>query len=174
MSDFSLIKQYIAEVPDFPRPGINYKDITPLLANPAAMNQVAAGLVAAADRYNVEALVGIESRGFIFGAWLASRSELPLVLARKSGKLPRQTVQEGYGLEYGTDQIEIHKTDIQSDTRYAIVDDLIATGGTSRATQTLITRLGGTVACCLFVIELASLNGREMLDRQPVASLVVY
>ena len=164
----------IHEVPDFPEPGVNFKDITPLLANPSALHHVVERFAAVVQRHSVDALVAIESRGFIFGAALSQRIEKPLVLARKPGKLPREVASEPYQLEYGTTAIEVHQADILPGRRYAIVDDVIATGGTAQATSKLVGRLGGNVVCCVFLIELTFLAGRDVLGNLPVESLISY
>ncbi|MDD9934095.1 MAG: adenine phosphoribosyltransferase [Myxococcales bacterium] len=176
MSDDRLdaIRDVIRDVPDFPKPGIMFKDITPLLADPRAFNLC---LDLMAERYDAvpfDAIVGIESRGFIFGAALASRMRKAFVPARKPGKLPAQTYQVEYELEYGTDAVEMHKDAITQGERALIVDDLIATGGTAWATGELIRRLGGEVIGAAFVVELSFLKGRERLAPMDTFSLVDY
>lgn len=167
------LEEFIRNVPDFPKKGIGFKDITTLLKNPEAyhesldaMQKVLAG--------KVDVIVGIEARGFIFGAALADRLGVSFVLARKPGKLPAETVREEYALEYGTDALEIHKDAITSGQSTAIVDDLLATGGTAAATGRLVEKLGGTVHCFLFLIELAFLHGRDKLKGHRVEALIRY
>ncbi len=169
-----LIKNRIRDVPDFPKPGILFKDITPLLADATAFSVCIDLLAERLQAHKAEALVGIESRGFIFGAALAVRMGLPLELVRKPGKLPYKTHGLSYDLEYGSDRIEIHIDAIRDGVRYAVVDDLIATGGTASATAELIELHRGKVACCAFVIELGFLEGRKRLGDRPIESLLTY
>lgn len=164
----------IRDVPDFPRAGVLFKDITPLLENPAAFAEVIAQLAARLRPHAPTALVAIESRGFLFGAPLALALGLPLVLVRKPGKLPRQTQRVDYALEYGVDVLEIHADAVSRGGRYAIVDDVLATGGTAAAVARLLEELGGTVACHAFLIELSFLAGRARLGTAAVESLVAY
>lgn len=166
------IQALIKDVPDFPKPGIVFKDITPLLTNAAAFSAITDYLVERAAAHQADALLAIESRGFIFGAALADRAGLPMHLVRKRGKLPRATVSVEYELEYGTDHVEIHADAIEAGGRYLIVDDVIATGGTAAAVAELIAKQGGAVAACLFVLELGFLNGRSRLDGLSVDSLL--
>lgn len=170
----SEIKALIRDVPDFPEQGIVFKDITPLLADPAGFSAVIDQLAERADSYHADAILGIESRGFIFGAALAKQMALPLHLVRKKGKLPCATVSVAYELEYGVDHLEIHSDVIEAGARYLIVDDVIATGGTAEATGRLIEQQGGTVAALAFVIELLFLSGRDKLGSWPVESLISY
>jgi adenine phosphoribosyltransferase len=168
------LKRLIHDVPDFPKPGIVFKDITPLLADPEGfgytVDLLADRLVAA----GAQEILAIESRGFIFGAAVAARLSIPLQLVRKPGKLPRRTVGQDYALEYGSDRVEVHQSVIKKGTRYAIVDDLIATGGTAAATTRLVLRHSAQIACCAFVIELNFLRGREQLNGCRVESLLHY
>ena len=168
------IHELIVDVPDFPKPGIVFKDLTPLLADADAFDSVIDLLAAHTAAAHADGLLAIESRGFIFGAALAARLRRPLLLVRKHGKLPRETVSAEYDLEYGTDHVEIHRDAIVAGRRYAIVDDLIATGGTAAATAQLVRRQQAEVAACLFVVELSFLNGREKLGDCDVHSLVRY
>lgn len=168
------IATVIRNIPDFPKPGIQFKDITTLVLNPEALRQVVDTL---AERYAVnkpDAIVGIESRGFIFGSALAYVMGIPLVLARKPGKLPAETIKESFNLEYGTDTVEMHIDAIKPGARVLIVDDLLATGGTVAAVVRLVERLGGTVTEAAFVVELPPLKGREKLAPLPVFSLVSF
>jgi adenine phosphoribosyltransferase len=168
------IKALIVDVPDFPKPGIVFKDITPVLANPAAF-KAAIGLLAQRGRdLNCEAVLAIESRGFILGAPLALELGLPLQLVRKRGKLPRAALKVSYELEYGVDHLEIHADAIRRGGRYLIVDDVIATGGTAAAVAGLVAQQGATVAACLFLVELTFLAGRAKLGGVDVVSLISY
>jgi adenine phosphoribosyltransferase len=166
------LRAYIRDVPNFPRPGIVFKDITPLLQSPAALRAAVAGLAARAER--PDAVVAIESRGFVFGTGLALHWGVPLVPARKFGKLPGKTIRETYALEYGEDRLELHADALQQGQRVAIVDDLLATGGTAAATIRLVERLGARVDVLLFVIELEGLGGRERLAPARVEALLDY
>lgn len=168
------IQALIRDVPDFPQPGILFKDITPLLADPAGFAAVIDRLAEIARSHSAEAILGIESRGFIFGAALASHLKLPLQLVRKKGKLPCATASIEYELEYGVDHLEVHTDAVSRGTRYLIVDDLVATGGTAEATGKLVNQQGGQVAAYAFVIELSFLNARERLSEWPVESLIRY
>ena len=168
------ISSYVRDVPDFPKPGILFRDITPLLANAAAFGAAIDHFAAVVEPLRVDALVAIESRGFIFGAALAQKLGLPLLLVRKPGKLPRRTVSVSYQLEYGSDRVEMHADEIVAGARYAVIDDVIATGGTAVAAAELVEKQGGTVACCAFLIELDFLKGRERLGSRTVESLLHY
>jgi adenine phosphoribosyltransferase len=167
------LKTYIRAVPDFPKPGIMFRDITPLLADGAALRSVVDTI---AERYRgrVDMVLGIESRGFIIGAPVAYAMGVGLALVRKPGKLPSHTYSAAYALEYGTDSLEIHSDAFGHPCRVLIVDDLLATGGTASAAVQLVERLGGEVVACAFVIELTALNGRERLGRCPAMSLIEY
>jgi adenine phosphoribosyltransferase len=167
------IKALIKDVPDFPKPGIIFKDITPLLAEPQAFGAIVDHLAAKSTALRADGILAIESRGFIFGAALADRVDLPLHLVRKRGKLPRATVSVEYALEYGTDHVEVHKDSIAKGGRYLVVDDVIATGGTAAAVAKLVAQQGGAVAACLFVLELGFLGGRSRLDGVAVDSMFV-
>lgn len=162
----------IRDVPDFPKPGIVFKDIAPLLAHPEGLRSVSALLAADLESYNIESIVGIESRGFLFGAGLAMTMGVGLELARKAGKLPFETISQSYELEYGTDTIEMHTDAVVAGRRYAVVDDLVATGGTAAATCQLIEKQGGIVAVCGFIIELSFLPWREKLGDRPTEILM--
>ncbi len=168
------LKAAIRDVPDFPRPGILFKDITPLLAQPRAFHTIVEMLAERVQARGAQAIVAIESRGFLFGAALATRLSLPLQLVRKPGKLPYETVSVSYELEYGSDRVEIHVDAIEAGKPYAVVDDLIATGGTAAAASDLVEMQRGVVACCAFVIELGFLNGRERLGQRPVETLLTF
>jgi adenine phosphoribosyltransferase len=168
------IKSLIVDVPDFPKPGIVFKDITPVLANPAAFKAVTEHLAEHAAGLQCDAVLAIESRGFLVGAPLAQRLGLPLHLVRKRGKLPRAAITVRYELEYGFDHLEMHSDAVKRGGRYFIVDDVIATGGTAAAVASVVARQGATVAACLFLIELNFLAGREKLAGLPVVSLITY
>jgi adenine phosphoribosyltransferase len=161
-------------VPDFPKPGIVFKDITPVLENPAAFRAATDLLAQRCEGLGADGILAIESRGFIFGAALAQRVGLPLELVRKRGKLPRRSLSVSYALEYGVDHLEIHEDALKRGGRYLIVDDVIATGGTAAAVADLVVRQGGTVAACVFLIELTFLSGRAKLGDQNVVSLISY
>jgi len=167
------IQSRIRDVPDFPKPGILFKDVTPLLGDGPAF-RIVTDLLAEKVRARLpELIVGIESRGFIFGAALAERLGVGFVPVRKPGKLPFRTTRETYALEYGTDALEMHE-DAVDQRRCLIVDDLLATGGTASATARLVERLGGTVEGFAFVIELDFLKGRARLGDRPVHALIHY
>ena len=174
MADADWLKGRIRDVPDFPTPGILFRDLTPLLGDPEALRFAVDTL---ADLYagrRVDKVVGIEARGFILAAPVAYRLGAGLVPVRKPGKLPWRTESEQYVLEYGTDRLEIHGDALEPGDSVLIVDDVIATGGTARATARLVERLGGTVAGLVFVVELTFLAGREKLEGYDVVSLVTY
>ena len=167
------LKSVIRDVPDFPKPGIVFKDITPVLADPGLLREVTAYF---AERYagQVDAVVGMESRGFIFGTPIALALNAAFVPARKPGKLPYERISEEYALEYGTARLDMHIDAVKPGQRVLIVDDLIATGGTAAATARLVERLGGVVVGMAFVIELTFLPGRAVLAPHAVESLVRY
>ncbi|MEN6357719.1 MAG: adenine phosphoribosyltransferase [Armatimonadota bacterium] len=168
------MKQIIRDVPDFPADGILFRDITPILQNPRAFNEVVGSIVECVKPMKPDVIVGIESRGFILGAPVALELGLGFVPVRKKGKLPWETVQAEYDLEYGTNTVEIHKDAIEPGMRVAIVDDLLATGGTAKAAVQLVEELGGTVTGLSFIIELLFLKGRKSLNNYEVCSLVRY
>ena len=168
------LERLIHDVPDFPTPGILFRDITPLLLDRGALRAVTLRL---ADRYRsegIDKIAAIESRGFIFGAPLAIELGCGLVPVRKLGKLPRATASRVYVLEYGTNHLEIHVDAVRPGERVLVVDDLLATGGTAGATVELVEELGGTVAGVAFLIELTALGGREALGGRDVFSLISY
>jgi len=168
------LKRFIRDVPDFPKPGIVFKDITPLLRDPEAFRAAVDGLGERFAPSEYDRIVAIESRGFIFGAALALRTGKSFVPVRKPGKLPYRTESMSYELEYGTDAIEIHVDAVEKEERILIVDDLLATGGTVAATAKLVEKLGACVAGCAFVIELAFLEGRQAISRYRAESLIRY
>jgi adenine phosphoribosyltransferase len=168
------IKKSIRNVSDFPKPGIQFKDITTLLQNLDAFGETIDFFYNTFKNENIDVIVGIESRGFIFAAPLSLKLGCKFALARKPGKLPYNTISEEYELEYGTDAIEMHKDAIIDGDRVLIVDDLLATGGTANATGSLVKRLNGKIISYAFVIELVELNGAGLLDVNSVYSIVKY
>ena len=168
------IDDYIVTIPDFPQPGIMFRDVTSVVQDPEGLRLSIDGLAGLLEGVDFDVIVGTESRGFVFGMPLAYKLGKGFVMARKEGKLPRETVSRSYDLEYGTATVEIHKDAIKPGQRAVIVDDLIATGGSSEATCRLVEELGGTVAKVIFLIELKGLNGREKLKDYDVASLQAY
>jgi len=167
-------ERLIRDVPDFPKPGIVFKDIAPLLGDGDAWREVLDALTALVGAMAPDKIAGVESRGFLFCAPLADRLGKGMVLVRKPGKLPWQTVREQYALEYGSDAIEIHVDAVQPGERVVIVDDVLATGGTAAATRRLVERVGGVVVGYAFMVELGFLGGRDRLGDIPVASLYRY
>ena len=172
-ADLDRIRALIRDIPDFPQPGIIFRDITPLLADAAAFRATIEAM-AAPYRDHVDVIVAVESRGFIFGAPLAYALDTGLVPVRKRGKLPFDTLHEEYALEYGSNVLEIHEDAVRGGQRVLLVDDLLATGGTVRAAANLIRRLGGELVGACFLAELSALDGRSVLEGLPVTSLVVY
>ncbi|MBL7647303.1 MAG: adenine phosphoribosyltransferase [Candidatus Hydrogenedentes bacterium] len=168
------LAQHIRNVPDFPKPGIQFKDITTLLLVPEAFRYVIGQFKARYTELQVDAIVGVDARGFIFAASLAHEMGLPLITARKKGKLPADTIAEEYELEYGTAIVEMHRDSVKPGDSMVIIDDLLATGGTVGAVVRLIERLGGRVTEAAFVVELPPLGGRKRLDPVPVHSLVEF
>jgi adenine phosphoribosyltransferase len=170
----SEIQALIRDVPDFPKPGIIFKDITPLLAEPNGFRAAIDELAKLVEPLRADGVLAIESRGFIFGAALAQRVALPLQLVRKRGKLPRKSISMQYSLEYGVDHLEMHTDAVRAGGRYLIVDDVIATGGTAEAVAKMVASQGAQVAACVFLIELEFLHGRSRLGRNEVISLITY
>jgi len=168
------LRQFIRDVPDFPQPGVLFRDITPLLGSQTAFRQVIDTLAELVAEDGYEAIVGIESRGFLFGAPLAYRLDVPFVPVRKAGKLPAPVMSVEYALEYGTSQLDIHKDALTAGQRVAIVDDVLATGGTALATAHLVELLGGNVGAILFLAELSLLGGRERLQGYNIKALLKY
>lgn len=168
------ISEYVRAIPDFPKPGILFRDITPLLASPDAFASAVDQLTEAISTYQPDVIAGIESRGFIFGVPVAQRLGLPFVPIRKPGKLPGETVGVSYELEYGTDRLEMHCDAVDNGQRVVIIDDLLATGGTAAAAAQLIEAAGGVVSGLGFVIELKGLNGRLRIGNERCASLLTY
>ena len=168
------LKDFIANVPDFPKAGIQFKDITPLMANGDAYRFATSQMIEFARERKAELIVGPEARGFIFGCPVATELKIGFAPVRKPGKLPREAVEYNYALEYGSNTLCMHKDAIKSEQRVLIVDDLLATGGTVEATVKLIEQLGGIVVGCAFLIELDELNGRKTLTGYDILSLIHY
>ena len=166
------LRAFLRDVPDFPKPGIVFKDITPLLASPEAMQHCIDLMVDVAKSDDIDRVVAVESRGFLFGVPLAMRLGKGFTPIRKPGKLPWRTKRIEYALEYGTDAIEIHDDGVEPGERVLVVDDLLATGGTMKAACDLIDSVGGVVAGCLVIVELCFLAGREKLAPHPVHALL--
>ena len=168
------LKDYVVSIPDFPEPGIIFRDITSILQDAEGLHLAIDQLQSALEGIDFDVIAGTESRGFIFGMPLAYNLGKPFVLVRKKGKLPRETIEETYDLEYGTATIEIHKDAVKPGQKVVLVDDLIATGGTIKAAAKLIERLGGEVVKMVFVMELAGLEGRKHLEGYDVFSAITY
>ena len=168
------VKDYIRTIPDFPKKGVMFRDVTTVLQDARGLELAVDALSGLLDGVEFDIIVGIESRGFLFGAPIAYKLKRPFVPVRKKGKLPFNTVEEKYSLEYGSAVIEMHSDAIKPGQRAVIIDDLIATGGTVRAAARLVERLGGTVAKAIFLIELPALGGRENLKEYEVESVVQF
>ena len=168
------LKTHIRHVPDFPKDGILFYDITTLLQDPSGLHAAIDSLTMPFTGQGIDLVVGIESRGFIFGAAVADRIGAGFVPIRKPGKLPSACVRESYALEYGTDTLEIHEDAVRKGQRVLIVDDLLATGGTARAAAHLVKRVGGTIHALAFLIELVTLNGRAKLAGEQVHASLQY
>jgi adenine phosphoribosyltransferase len=168
------LKARIRDVPDFPKPGILFKDVTPVLADPRLFGRVVNAMSAPFRGRHVNKVVGVEARGFLLGAPIALALHAGFAPARKPGKLPWKTVTERYALEYGEDGLQLHEDAVKPGDQVLIVDDLLATGGTAEATTRLVTKLGGEVVGYSFLISLDFLPGRERLDRQKVCALLSY
>lgn len=173
MKKLDYLKDLIGTVPNFPKPGINFLDITPLFLNPSELEKVIDNMAEFAKENNIDVIVGAESRGFLFAAPLSIKTNLPFVLARKPNKLPRETLKASYTLEYGSSTIEILKGDIKPGQRVLIVDDLLATGGTVGAIENIVNQAGAIVAGYTFLIELDFLKGRDTL-KAPAYSVLHY
>ena len=168
------IADYIAEIPDYPKPGVLFRDITTLLADGEAFHEAIEQMAAKVADLDFDVIIGSEARGFLFGTPLAYKLRKPFALVRKKGKLPRQTVSADYALEYGTATLEMHKDSIRPGQKVLIMDDLMATGGTIQAMAQLTETLGGTVAGVLVLMELKDLGCREILKDYRLESVVVY
>jgi adenine phosphoribosyltransferase len=168
------LRRFIRDIPDFPKPGILFRDITPLLASPAAFRTTVVELANPFRQAKIDVVAAAEARGFIFAAPIALELNAALVPIRKPGKLPFQTIAHSYDLEYGSDMLQIHTDAIPSGARVLIIDDLLATGGTVDACCQLVEKAGGTIAGCAFVIELSECCGRQKISKYDVVSLVKY
>ena len=173
MDDLDL-RRFIRDIPDFPKPGVLFRDVTPLLADPRALRRAIEALAEPFRNEGIDRVLGIESRGFIVGAPVALELGAGLAIARKAGKLPYRTVEVTYDLEYGTDTVEMHVDAVGDGQRVLIVDDLIATGGTAAAAVRLARTAGAEVAGCAFLIELSVLDGRKRLDVDRVHAVIGY
>ena len=171
MSD---VEKYIKSIPDFPQPGIIFRDVTSVIEDPKGLQIAIDDMSAMLDGVDYDVIAGPESRGFIFGAPIAYKNGKGFVLVRKKGKLPRETVEMSYDLEYGSATIEMHKDSIKPGQKVVLVDDLIATGGTIEAAAKLVEKLGGVVVKMIFLIELTDLKGRERLSKYDIDSLVKF
>ncbi len=169
-----LLKELIRDIPDFPKKGIVFKDITPLLQNPSGLKEIVNKTTDYYSNKKIDIIVGAEARGFLFGPAVAINLNAGFVPVRKPGKLPYETVSETYELEYGTDTLEVHKDAIKAGDNVLMIDDLLATGGTMAACCKLVESLGGEIAGCAFLIELGFLNGKELLSKYDIFSLVKY
>ena len=174
MNEKKDIKDYILTIPDFPKPGIMFRDVTSVVQDADGLQLAINEMVKALDGLDFDVIAGTESRGFIFGMPVAYALHKPFIMIRKTGKLPRAVTSKEYDLEYGKAVIEVHKDAIKPGQRVVIIDDLVATGGTAKATAELVESLGGEVVRLLFLIELAGLNGRQLLKDYEVSSVVVY
>ncbi len=168
------IETLIRDIPDFPKQGVLFKDITPLLANPEAVRYCLNGLLELTERQKIDKVVGIETRGFFFATLMSLELEAGFVPLRKPGKLPYDTIKEPYALEYGMDALEIHEDAIQPGDKVLLHDDILATGGTAQAACKLIEKLGGEIVQCNFLIELSELRGTAKLRRYELRSLFTY
>ena len=171
MSD---VEKYIKSIPDFPQPGIIFRDVTSVIEDPKGLQIAIDDMSAMLDGVDYDVIAGAESRGFIFGAPIAYKNGKGFVLVRKKGKLPRETVEMSYDLEYGSATIEMHKDSIKPGQKVVLVDDLIATGGNIEAAAKLVEKLGGVVVKMIFLIELTDLKGRERLSKYDIDSLVKF
>lgn len=174
VASVSDLKKFIRDVPDFPKPGIIFKDITPMLGDPSALSAAVEFLTQPYRAAHIDLVVGAESRGFIFGTAVARNLSAGFVPIRKPGKLPRKSRRATYELEYGTDSLEVHEDAIRPGQRVLMIDDLLATGGTMAACCELVTSLKGQIVGVAFLIELGFLNGREKLRDKAVHSVIVY
>ena len=168
------VEDYVRTIPDFPEPGIMFRDVTSVLQNPDGLKLAIDSMIQLLDGVEFDVIAGTESRGFIFGVPIAYALGKAFVPVRKKGKLPCETVSAKYDLEYGTAEIEMHKDSVQPGQKVVVVDDLIATGGTIEASAKLIEELGGEVVKIIFLMELAGLNGRDKLKGYDVASVITY
>ena len=168
------LENYIRDIKDFPKPGIVFKDITPLLSNPQVSKACLEQLLDLVGNQKIDTVVGVEARGFFFGNSLAQSLNAGFVPVRKPGKLPADTISQTYDLEYGTDTLQIHKDAIKPGDRVLIHDDILATGGTAKAVCNLVERLGGVVVQCNFLIALDFLQGAQKINKYPITSVLHY
>lgn len=168
------LRTFIRDVADFPKPGINFKDITTLLKNPTALKLTGEQLYEMAKDLKIDKVIGIESRGFMYGLWLAEKLNAGFVPVRKPGKLPSETYSQTYELEYGTDKLEMHKDAISAGDKVLIHDDVLATGGTAEAVCKLVEQAGGQIIQLSFLIELTFLNGKNRIPNYPISSIIQY
>ena len=168
------VEDYVVSIPDFPEPGIIFRDVTSVIQDADGLQLAIDEMQKLLEDVEFDVIAGAESRGFIFGMPIAYNLKKPFVLVRKKGKLPRETVEMSYDLEYGSATIEMHKDSIKPGQKVVLVDDLIATGGTIEAAAKLVEQLGGEVVKIIFLMELAGLEGREKLEKYDVASVVCY
>ncbi len=168
------LEDYVVSIPDFPEPGILFRDVTSVIQDAEGLQLAINSLQGLLDGLEFDVLAGAESRGFIFGMPLAYNLHKPFILVRKQGKLPRETVSKEYALEYGTAVIEMHRDAVKPGQKVVLVDDLIATGGTMKAAAEMVEELGGEVVKIIFLMELAGLNGRDVLAGYDVASVITY
>ena len=169
-----LIRSHIREIPDYPKPGVNFKDITPLLRDAEGLRLACEQMARPFAQLDIDLVVGVESRGFIFGPPVALALRVGFSVARKTGKLPWETLSQSFELEYGQEVIEMHRDAVQPGQRVLLIDDVIATGGTAAASQKLVQQMGGEVVGSSFLIELSFLEGRKLLDPLPVHSVLSY
>ena len=168
------LKDYIADVPDFPKPGILFRDITPLLQSHPAFRHALDLIKQGIAGYNIDAFAAIDARGFLIAAPLALEMGKPLLPVRKEGKLPRESARVSYDLEYGSNSMELHRDAVSNGERVLVVDDLLATGGTAEATVKLVEELGGVVAGLAFLVELPDLGGRDRIKDYPITTVIEY
>ncbi len=168
------IEHYIRDIQNFPKPGVLFKDITPLLNDPKATEMCLQALLDLIGEESIDKVVGIESRGFFFGTLLANKLNAGFIPVRKPGKLPYKVVSQSYALEYGTDTLEMHEDAIKAGDRVLIHDDVLATGGTAQAVCQLVHKLGGTIVQCNFILELGFLNGKQKISDYPYKAVITY
>lgn len=174
MKKVKKVEDYVLTIPDFPEPGIMFRDVTSILADADGLGLAIDGILERLKDVDFDVVVGPESRGFIFGMPVAYELHKPFILVRKPGKLPRKVVSKEYELEYGKGTIEMHADSIKPGQKVVVIDDLIATGGTTKAIIDLIEEMGGTVVKCVFLMELAGLEGRKKLEGTDVDSVIIY
>ena len=174
MKKVKKVEDYVLTIPDFPEPGIMFRDVTSILADADGLGLAIDGILERLKDVDFDVVVGPESRGFIFGMPVAYELHKPFILVRKPGKLPRKVVSKEYELEYGKGTIEMHADSIKPGQKGVVIDDLIATGGTTKAIIDLIEEMGGTVVKCVFLMELAGLEGRKKLEGTDVDSVIIY